>query len=101
MSGNVLTRCDGEMTGVSNPNDSNDPNDSNGSNGHALTKFRLMLVEELERELEHLVGELLGLQVAELLLERPERDDGLGHRAMAAGAADVVEVLPHELAGVA
>jgi hypothetical protein len=60
----------------------------------------LVLVEELEGEAQDLVGELVGLQVAELLFEGANRHDGLRHGAMAAGAADVVEVLAHELTGV-
>ena len=34
---------------------------------HQFPVVRLVLVEELEREREHLVGELVGLQVAELV----------------------------------
>ena len=60
-----------------------------------------MLVEEFEREREHLVGVLVGLQVPELVLEVAQWNDGLRHCAMAARAANLVEVLPHELACVA
>ena len=40
-------------------------------------------------------------EVAELLAEPIDRHDRLGHRAVAAGAADVAEPPLHELAGVA
>src|SRR5688500_5625164 len=59
-----------------------------------------VLVEELEGQVQHLVGELGGLEVAELGAEGRERNARLGHRAVTTGAADVVEILPHELAGV-
>src|SRR6266850_4574152 len=62
---------------------------------------RLVLVQELERQRQDLAGELVGLQVAVLVTEPAQRHHGLCHRAMAAGAADVREVLPHELARVA
>src|SRR5438045_3533840 len=60
--------------------------------------FFRMLVQELEREHQHLFRELICRQVAELVLERLQRNDRLGHRSKAAGAADVGEVLAHELA---
>src|SRR6185503_4906730 len=61
----------------------------------------LVLVEELERHGEDALGKPFGLQVAKLGAERGQRDDGLRHRAMAAGAADIGEIFPDELAGVA
>jgi hypothetical protein len=35
-----------------------------------LHQLGLVLVQELERQFEHLLGELIGLKVPELLLER-------------------------------
>ena len=68
---------------------------------YKLLLTRIVLVQELEREVEDLVRELIGLKIPELIAEGAQRHHGLGHRAMAACAADVVEVLPDELAGVA
>jgi hypothetical protein len=60
-----------------------------------------MLVQEFESQTQDAVGELIGLQVPELVAEGTERHNGLGHRSMTASAADVVEVLPNEFPGVA
>ena len=57
-------------------------------------------MQELQHELEHPLVDAAALIGAELLLKRFERDDGLGHGAVAAGAADVVEPTAHEVAGV-
>ena len=59
------------------------------------------LVQELQRLLEDLRRHGFAGGLAELLLVRRHRHDRLGHRAVAAGAADRAEDLPHELAGVA
>ena len=57
-----------------------------------------MLVEELERQCQDLAGMLVGLKVAELLFEVAQWHHRFGHGTMAAGAADLVEATPHELA---
>ena len=46
-------------------------------------------------------SELIGRQVAELVLEGLQRHHGLRHGAMTTGAADVGKVFPDEFAGVA
>ena len=69
-----------------------------------LVVLRLTLVvfvEEGEHELEHALVDAAAFVGPELPLEGLERHDGFGHRAMAAGAADVVEPAAHEVAGVA
>ena len=60
-----------------------------------------MLVEEFERQGEYALGEAVGLQVAELVVESAKRHDRLRHRPVAAGTPDVGEILSNELTRVA
>src|SRR5262249_48789072 len=60
----------------------------------------LVVSEELVGEILELGSDHLAWQIAELLAQRAHRDHRFGHRAVAAGAADVGEEAPHELAGV-
>src|SRR5690606_572533 len=59
------------------------------------------LVEELERVLDEPRRDGGRIEIAELRPVGVGGDDRLGHRAMAAGAAEIAEVLLHELAGIA
>src|SRR4030095_4426012 len=68
---------------------------------HHQFSFRgLVLVEELERQCQDLVGVLVGLKITEFLLEVSQWHYCLGHGGRPTGAADFVEVLPYELTGV-
>src|SRR5262249_8106551 len=74
---------------------------------HRLLLFLLLLLgrrlfvrEELVHEILELRPDHLARQLAELRAERAHGDDRLRHRPVAAGAADVGEEPPHELAGV-
>src|SRR6266513_1024007 len=57
-------------------------------------------VEELHGELVQPADDAVCVQVAELRAERLQRHDRFGHGAMAAGAPDLGEIAPGELAGI-
>ena len=59
------------------------------------------LVQKLEHEIQHPLVDAAAFVGPEFLLERFDGDHRFRHRAMAAGAADVVEPPLHEITGVA
>src|SRR5687767_204025 len=67
---------------------------------YELARRGLVFMQEFQRQLQHAIGELVRLEIAKPLLELGQRHDCLGHRPVAAGTADAVEVLADELAGV-
>ena len=59
-----------------------------------------VLVQELQREVEHLLVQLVTLEVAEALAKGRHRHHRLRHGPVPAGVADLPEALADELARV-
>src|SRR6478609_2038937 len=60
-----------------------------------------VLVQELQREIQHELIERLGFEASEAVAECRLGDDGLRHGPVPAGTADLTKVLSDELPGIA